>query len=76
MVWVWTPRRSSSASILRAVVVLPDPEGPESSTTGLRTIFSIIRPAAASTLSWKRASPSSMKAAGSRRTASLMRSRR
>ena len=35
MVWESTPRFSSSSSIFRAVVVLPDPEGPESRTMGL-----------------------------------------
>ena len=36
MVWDRTPRRSSSSSIFKAVVVFPDPEGPESRTMGLR----------------------------------------
>jgi len=35
MVWDSTPRFSSSSSILRAVVVLPEPDGPDSRTMGL-----------------------------------------
>jgi hypothetical protein len=37
--WVRTPRRSSSSAIFMAVVVLPLPEGPESRTMGLRSMF-------------------------------------
>ena len=46
MACVCTPRRSSSSSIFIAVVVLPLPDGPESSTIGLLCMFSIIMEAA------------------------------
>lgn len=37
-VWALTPRRSSSRSTFMAVVVLPEPEGPDRSTMGLSFI--------------------------------------
>jgi len=49
MVWESTPRFSSSSSIFRAVVVLPEPEGPESSTTGLLSRLLRMRSAARDT---------------------------
>ena len=48
MAWDWMPISSSFASIFLAVVVLPLPEGPESSTIRDFTRFSAIRRAAAS----------------------------
>ena len=50
MVWLFTPRRSSSCSSFMAVVVLPEPEGPDSSTMGL----SFIRSRMVSTAVWMR----------------------
>jgi hypothetical protein len=49
--WVRTPRRPSSWLSFSAVVVLPDPDGPDSSTTGLFFMFSQIFSAAFATLS-------------------------
>ena len=51
-VWLFTPRRSSSCSSFMAVVVLPEPEGPERSTMGLTFIRSSTVSAAASTRFW------------------------
>ena len=72
MVWVPTPRRCSSAVILWAVVVFPDPEGPERSTTGLSFIFLQIRSAACSTFFWYWWSHSSINPNLSARTAWLI----
>ena len=61
MVWVFTPRLFSSSSIFMAVVVLPEPEGPESSTMGLRARLSWIMSAALRTFSSYSASQASKK---------------
>ena len=46
---MWMPRFSIASAIFMEVVVLPDPEGPASSTIGLRARFSMILSAASST---------------------------
>ena len=65
MVWVCTPRRSSSCSSFRAVVVLPEPEGPERRTMGLSFIRSRMRSAAVSSRFWYTPSHSATNPAGS-----------
>ena len=45
----FTPRRSSSSAIFMAVVVLPEPEGPDSSTMGLCSRLDRILSAASDT---------------------------
>ena len=49
-VWALAPRRTSSRSTFMAVVVLPEPEGPDRSTMGL----SFIRARILSTAAWMR----------------------
>ena len=49
-VWLRTPRRSSSCWIFMALVVLPEPDGPDSSTMGLSFRLERILSAARSTL--------------------------
>ena len=72
MVWVWMPIRSSSSSIFNAVVVLPEPEGPESRMMWDSLRWSAIFRAADRTFSAKAASHASAKPLGSERTASLI----
>ena len=42
MLWLLMPRRLSSSRSFMAVVVLPLPEGPDSSTMGLRAMLAMI----------------------------------
>ena len=72
MVWVWMPIFSSCSSIFNAVVVLPEPEGPDSRMMWDSFRWSAIFRAAVSTFLAKAASHSSAKPLGSRRTASLI----
>jgi hypothetical protein len=58
MVQQCMPRFRSASSIFFAVVVFPEPEGPESRTIGLLLLFSAIRHAAPSICSAYRASHS------------------
>ena len=69
-VWELIPRRSRACSSFMAVVVLPDPEGPESSTTGLASNRLAMASAAVSSRCWYAASHSARNSAGSCRVRS------
>ena len=72
MVWVSTPDSSRSFSIFMAVVVLPEPEGPESRMMWDLSRLPAMHLAASSSLRWNSASVPSTKALGSFFASSLM----